>query len=175
MIAKAKEGKMVVRLKGGDSFLFGRGGEEVEACRQNGIKVTLIPGITSATAVPGCVGIPLTHRTYASQVTIVTGHEDQTKSGSSIQWDLLAKFDGAIVILMGVKNLQSICSNLTKGGKDPRTPVAIIERGLEERQRVLSGTIADIGEKAFRHHVRPPAVIIIGDVVRLYNGKPICD
>lgn len=175
MIARAKEGKVVVRLKGGDPFLFGRGGEELAACREHGINVELVPGVTSAIAVPGCIGIPLTHRSYASQVAIVTGHEDPTKSRASIQWDVLAKFDGTIVILMGVKHLQAICSNLIKGGKNPKTPIAVIERGLEKHQRVLIGSIADIGGKAAEHKVRPPAVIVIGDVVGMYREGSICD
>ncbi len=169
MVARAKEGKNVVRLKGGDPFMFGRGGEELEVLKQEGIGVELVPGITSAIAVPGAVGIPLTHRKFASSVTILTGHEDPTKPESALDWDLLAKGRGTIVILMGVKNLPFIAEALIKSGKDPSTPVAVIENGLRPDQRVTTGPLGDIGAIAKNAGVRPPAVIVIGGVVSLYN------
>ena len=169
MVRKAQEGKRVVRLKGGDPFLFGRGGEELEVLREEGIGVELVPGITSALAVPGAVGIPLTHRKYASSVTILTGHEDPTKEESALDWALLAKQSGTIVILMGVKNLPVIAGLLIREGKDPDTPVAIIERGLRKDQRVTTGPLARIGALAEERHVKPPAVIVIGGVVNLYR------
>ena len=169
MVRKAREGKRVVRLKGGDPFLFGRGGEELEVLRGEGIEVELVPGITSALAVPGAVGIPLTHRKYASSVTILTGHEDPTKEESALDWALLAKQSGTIVILMGVKNLPVIAGLLIREGKDPDTPVAIIERGLRKDQRVTTGPLARIGALAEERHVKPPAVIVIGGVVNLYR------
>jgi uroporphyrin-III C-methyltransferase len=169
MVARAKEGKNVVRLKGGDPFMFGRGGEELEVLKQEGIGVELVPGITSAIAVPGAVGIPLTHRKFASSVTILTGHEDPTKPESALDWDLLAKGRGTIVILMGVKNLPFIAEALIKGGKDPSTPVAVIENGLRPDQRVTAGPLGDIGTIAQKAGVKPPAVIVIGGVVSLYN------
>ena len=174
MAGKALEGKRVVRLKGGDPFLFGRGGEELEAMRDAGIPVELVPGVPSATAVPGCVGIPVTHRSFASEVVILTGHEDPGKGGSSLDWDLLAKFRGTIVILMGVKNLSSIASRLVARGKDPGTPVAIIERGLGPGQRVTTGPLGKIGEIGEKAGVRPPAVIVVGDVVGLYREEELC-
>lgn len=174
MVAKALEGKLVVRLKGGDPFLFGRGGEELEALRTAGVPVELVPGVTSAIAVPGCVGIPVTHRSYASEVVILTGHEDPGKEESSLDWDLLAKFRGTIVILMGVKNLSSIASLLVARGKDPETPVAIIERGLDAGQRVTTGPLMKIGEIGKQAGVRPPAVIVIGGVVGLYREEDLC-
>lgn len=169
MVRKAQEGKRVVRLKGGDPFLFGRGGEELEVIREEGIEVELVPGITSALAVPGAVGIPLTHRRYASSVTILTGHEDPTKEESALDWALLAKQSGTIVILMGVKNLPQIAGLLIREGKDPDTPVAIIERGLRKDQRVTTGPLARIGALAKERHVKPPAVIVMGGVVNLYR------
>jgi len=174
MVEKALEGKRVVRLKGGDPFLFGRGGEELEALRAAGVPVELVPGVTSAIAVPGCVGIPVTHRSHASEVVILTGHEEPGKEESSLDWELLAKFRGTIVILMGVKNLSSIASRLVARGKDPETPVAIIERGLDTGQRVTTGPLGKIGEIGKQAGVRPPAVIVIGGVVGLYREEDLC-
>jgi uroporphyrin-III C-methyltransferase len=169
MIRKAKEGKRVVRLKGGDPFLFGRGGEELESLQAEGIAVELVPGVTSAVAIPGAVGIPVTHRRFASSVTILTGHEDPTKGQSALDWKLLARQRGTIVILMGVKNLPRIAEILIAEGKDPETPVAIIERGLRKDQRVTTGNLAGIGRLSAERGVQPPAVIVIGDVVSLYR------
>ncbi len=169
MVRKAKEGKRVVRLKGGDPFLFGRGGEELESVQREGIPVELVPGVTSAIAVPGAVGIPLTHRRFASSVTILTGHEDPTKEKSALDWEFLAGQRGTIVILMGVKNLPLIAEILVSHGKDPETPVAIIERGLRKDQRVTSGKLGEIGDIAREAGVKPPAVIVIGGVVTLYH------
>lgn len=169
MVKFAKEGKRVVRLKGGDSFLFGRGGEEMETMREHGIPVEVVPGITSAIAVPECVGIPVTHRKWASQVTMLTGHEDPTKEESALNWRWLAKSPGTLVILMGVKNLPQITAALMDGGMDAAKPVAIIERGMRADQRVTVGTLTDIAEKASAVGVRPPAIIVIGEVVSLYR------
>jgi uroporphyrin-III C-methyltransferase len=174
MVRKALEGRRVVRLKGGDPFLFGRGGEELETLRARGIPVELVPGVPSAIAVPGCAGIPVTHRNHASEVIILTGHEDPGKGESTLDWDLLARFRGTIVILMGVKNLASIASGLVARGKDPDTPVAIIERGLAPGQRVTTGPLGRIGEIATGAKVKPPAVIVIGKVVGLYQGDDVC-
>jgi len=171
MVAKVREGKTVVRLKGGDPFLFGRGGEEIEVLREHGIPVEVVPGVTSAIAVPELVGIPVTHRRYASEVTFITGHEDPTKPESALDWEVLARLKGTLVILMGVKNLPAITAALAAHGKDPATPVAVIERGLRPDQRVTIGTIADIAGKARAAGVRPPAVIVIGGVVELYDGE----
>lgn len=169
MVRRAKEGRQVVRLKGGDPFVFGRGGEELEVLLAEGIPVEVVPGISSAVAVPAAVGIPLTHRRYASMVTVLTGHEDPTKGESALDWQLLAKGRGTIVVLMGVKNLGKIVEMLLSNGKDPGTPVAIIERGLRDDQRVTSGTLGTITGLARERGVKPPAIIVIGDVVRLYN------
>ncbi|HSQ92687.1 MAG TPA: uroporphyrinogen-III C-methyltransferase, partial [Methanoregula sp.] len=169
MVDRAQKGHCVVRLKGGDPFLFGRGGEELETLRSAGILVEMVPGISSALAVPASVGIPLTHRKYASQVTVLTGNEDPTKPGPALDWELLARSRGTIVILMGVANLAKIASALTKNGKPLETPVAVIERGLRTDRRVTTGTLATIADEAQKAGVKPPAVIIIGDVVKLYD------
>ncbi|MGC9434846.1 MAG: uroporphyrinogen-III C-methyltransferase [Methanomicrobiales archaeon] len=170
MVRCAQDGKTVVRLKGGDPFLFGRGGEEMETLRAHGIPVEAIPGVTSAIAVPEMVGIPVTHRRFASQVTILTGHEDPTKDSSAINWKALAELGGTIVILMGVRNLRHNANALVHFGMDPHTPVAIIERGLRPDQRVTTGTLTDIADIADRKKVRAPAVIVIGGVAGLYAG-----
>jgi uroporphyrin-III C-methyltransferase len=173
IIDRAKKGKTVVRLKGGDPFLFGRGGEELESVRSAGIPVEMVPGVSSALAVPASVGIPLTHRKYASQVTILTGNEDPTKPVPALDWQLLAKSRGTIVILMGVANLAKIADVLVSNGKAANTMVAIIERGLRKDRRVTTGTLATIADAARKTGVKPPAVIVIGDVVKLYNpGNP---
>jgi uroporphyrin-III C-methyltransferase len=174
MVRKAREGKRVVRLKGGDPFLFGRGGEELEALREHGIPVELVPGVTSAIAVPGCAGIPVTHRGFASQVTFVTGHEDPTKESSAMDWKQLAASPGTLVILMGVRQLPSIAAQLRAHGMAATVPVAVIERGLQPDQRVTTGTLGDIAEKARSRGVRPPAVIVIGDVVKLWREENLC-
>jgi uroporphyrin-III C-methyltransferase len=170
MVNRATAGKRVVRLKGGDPFVFGRGGEELEVLNEKGIPVEVVPGVTSAVAVPAAAGIPLTHRKYASSVTILTGHEDPTKEESALDWEILAKSRGTIVILMGVKNIGKISTMLLSNGKSPDTPVAIIERGLRSDQRVTVAPLSEITSRAEDVKVTPPAIIVIGDVVRLYCG-----
>jgi uroporphyrin-III C-methyltransferase len=169
MVDRAKKGKLVVRLKGGDPFMFGRGGEELETVKAAGIAVEMVPGISSALAVPASVGIPLTHRKYASQVTVLTGNEDPTKRGPALEWQLLAQLRGTIVILMGVANLGKIADALIRNGKAGTTPVAIIERGLRKDRRVTTGPLIEIAARAQKAEVKPPAVIVIGDVVNLYD------
>ncbi|MFA6225357.1 MAG: uroporphyrinogen-III C-methyltransferase [Methanoregula sp.] len=171
VVDRAKAGKTVVRLKGGDPFLFGRGGEELETVRNAGIDVEMVPGISSALAVPASVGIPLTHRKYASQVTILTGNEDPTKAEQALDWKLLSQSRGTIVILMGVANLGKIAGVLMQNGKSEDTPVAIIERGLRKDRRVTIGSLSTIADAAKKAGVKPPAVIVIGDVVKLYNPE----
>jgi uroporphyrin-III C-methyltransferase len=171
IIDRAKKGKTVVRLKGGDPFLFGRGGEELESVRSANVPLEMVPGVSSALAVPASVGIPLTHRKYASQVTILTGNEDPTKPEPALDWQLLAKSRGTIVILMGVANITKIAEVLISNGKAANTLVAIIERGLRKDRRVTTGTLATIAKAARKIGVKPPAVIVIGDVVKLYNPE----
>ncbi len=169
MVDRAKRGKTVVRLKGGDPFMFGRGGEELDTVRAAGIAAEMVPGISSALAVPASMGIPLTHRKYASQVTVLTGNEDPTKAEPALDWKLLAQMRGTIVILMGVANLGKIADVLVRNGKAATTPVAIIERGLRKDRRITTGTLADIAAVAKKAGVKPPAVIVIGDVVSMYD------
>lgn len=169
MISRAREGKKVVRLKGGDPFMFGRGGEELETCRKAGVPVEVVPGVTSAIAVPASVGIPVTHRRWASQVTVITGNESPEKEESAIDWEWLARSSGTIVVLMGVRNLPVIASTLIRFGRSPETPVAVIERGLRPDQRETIGTLADIGARARAAGVQAPAVIVIGEVALMYT------
>ena len=163
MVKLAKEGKTVVRLKGGDPFVFGRGGEEAEYLAENGIPFEVIPGITSAIAVPAYAGIPITHRKFDPAVVFITGREAKER----LNWRALAELNATIVILMGVTNLEKNVRNLIENGKDPKTPVAIIENGCTPQQRVLVSTLENIVEVAKKENVRPPAIVVVGDVVRL--------
>jgi len=167
LVDEAQQGKVVVRLKGGDPFLFARGGEEAQKLRKAGVQFEVVPGITSALAVPTYAGIPLTHRNYASSVVIVTGHEDSTKLESRVKWEKLATSVDTIVVLMGVEKLEDIVKSLLNGGRDPATSVAIIENGTTNNQRTVTGTLNDIVQKAGEKCVKPPAIIVIGDVVKL--------
>jgi len=167
LIKKAREGKTVVRLKGGDPYLFGRGGEEAAELRRAGISVEVVPGITSAIAAPAYAGIPVTHRDHASMLTIITGHEDPTKKDTALDWSLLAQFDGTLIILMGVKMLKKNACELLRHGKDSKTPVAIIERGTRSDQRTTTGRLDEIAKIAEEQGVRPPAIIVIGTVAGL--------
>ena len=167
LIDKALQGKVVVRLKGGDPFVFGRGGEEAEAVAAAGIPFEVVPGVTSAVAVPAYAGIPVTHRTLASTVTFVTGHEDPLKGGTTLEWPRLATASGTLVFLMGMKNLPSIVEHLTKEGKPPHTPVALIRWGTRAGQRTVTGTLGDIVAKAEQAEMEPPTVIVVGEVVTL--------
>ena len=169
LIDKAREGKIVVRLKGGDPFVFGRGGEEAEAVAEAGIDFEVVPGVTSAIAVPAYAGIPVTHRTLASAVTLVTGHEDPLKSESTIDWPRLAAGDGTLVFLMGMKNLSSLVAHLRKEGKGEETPVALIRWGTRASQRTIVGTLQTIVGLAAQARLEPPTIIVVGDVVRLRN------
>jgi len=169
IVEEASKGSDVVRLKGGDPFIFGRGGEEAQALRRAGILFEIIPGISSASAVPAYAGIPLTHRDYASSAVIVTGHEGWGKVGKSVDWEGLARSADTIVVLMGVSTLPSIVESVIKGGRDIETPVAVIENGTTRRQRVTTGTLSDIVERTKMVGVKPPAVVVIGEVVKLRN------
>ncbi len=168
LVKRAREGKNVVRLKGGDPYLFGRGGEEAQALVKEGIEVEIVPGITSAIAVPAYAGIPITHRDYASMVTFITGHEDPTKEDTALDWELLAKFRGTLVILMGVSMLERNVKELIKHGRPIDTPVAVIEKGTRPDQRVTVGTLGDIVGLCRQRKVKAPAVTVVGDVVKLH-------
>jgi uroporphyrin-III C-methyltransferase len=166
LLAKhAKEGKNVVRIKGGDPFIFGRGGEEAEFLAENGIKFEIIPGITSAIAAPAYAGIPLAHRSFDPAIVFLTGRE--AKGRERTNWEALANLNATIVILMGVSTLRRNMERLIKYGKDPDTPVAIIENGCTERQRVVMGKLKDIADIAEKEKVKAPAIIVIGNVVKL--------
>jgi uroporphyrinogen III methyltransferase/synthase len=167
IVRKAREKEVVVRLKGGDPFIFGRGGEEAEALAENGISFEIVPGITSAIAVPAYAGIPLTHRKYASTVAFITGHEDDKKAESTIRWNELAAGPDTLVFLMGVKNLKTIKNKLMKGGRSPDTGICLIQWGTLPKQRVVTGTLGDIDVLAQREGIKPPAIILVGDVVKL--------
>ena len=179
ILDKAREGYTVVRLKGGDPFIFGRGGEEAQELAQAGLSFEVIPGVTSATAVPAYAGIPLTHRDHNATVAFITGHEDPTKETSNIAWDKLATGVGTLVFLMGVGNLPSITKNLMEHGRSPETPVALIRRGTVPEQRTVTGTLQDIAERVKEKGLKPPAIIVVGDVVGLrkelnwFESKPL--
>lgn len=169
MIEKANSGKVVVRLKGGDPFLFSRGGEEAQELRSAGIDFTVVPGVTSALAAPAYAGIPVTHRRYSSSIAIVTGHEDPNKNRKLVDWKKLATAVDTIIILMGRKTLKDIVQQLIKGGRKTHTEVAIIEWGTTKRQRTITGTLANIVHKADLYKVNPPITIVIGKVVKLHR------
>jgi len=159
--------KTVVRLKGGDPFIFGRGGEEAQELAAAGVDFEIVPGVTSAISVPAYAGIPLTHRDYTATVAFVTGHEDPLKEQSTIAWDKLATGAGTLVFLMGVGNLPQIAERLMKHGRSPDTPVAVIRRGTTAEQATWVGNLENIGRIASESRIRPPAIIVVGDVVRL--------
>ena len=167
MLQYALDGKKVLRLKGGDPFIFGRGGEEAEFLHENDIDFEIIPGISSAIGSAIYSGIPLTHRQFSSSVAIVTGHEDPTKKEKSIRWDKLAMAVDTIVILMGVENLESIIKNLINYGLSNDTKIAVIQNGTLKEQKVIIGNFSDIRKKIDDASIKPPAVIIIGEVVSL--------
>jgi len=160
-------GKAVVRLKGGDPFVFGRGGEEAEFLAEQGVPFEVVPGVTAAVAVPAYAGIPVSHRTLASTVAFVTGHEDPSKGGTVLEWPRLASVDGTLVFLMGAKNLPTIARRLLEEGKPADTPVALIRWGTYPRQQTVVGTLSNIVELAEAANIQPPTVIVIGAVVKL--------
>jgi uroporphyrin-III C-methyltransferase len=164
LVELANDGKTVVRLKGGDPFVFGRGGEEAEHLAEHDVPFEYVPGVTSAIAGPGVAGIPITHREHASSVSFVTGHEDPTKAESAIDWDALAATGGTIVVLMGVGKLPLYVDELTSAGLDPETPVALIERATWPDQRVAVGTLETIVDVRDEVGIEPPAITVIGDV-----------
>lgn len=167
LIRLAREGKRVARLKGGDPFVFGRGGEEAEALAAEGLRFEVVPGVTSAIAAPAYAGIPLTHRRMASSFTVVTGSEDPDKPDSAVDWQALARGGGTIVVLMGQANLRAIAEALMRFGRAPGTPVALVQWGSEPYQRTLTGTLGDIADRAAEAGIGAPAVTVVGDVARL--------
>lgn len=167
LLDKALDGKVVARVKGGDPFIFGRGGEEAEVLQKNGIEFEIVPGITSAVAAAAYAGIPVTHRDYCSSLHIITGHEKPGRDVSFIDYEVISKLDGTLVFLMGMKNLDEICTNLIKCGKKGTTPVAVVERGTTINQKVVVGTLEDISGKVIDEGIKSPAVTVIGNVVAL--------
>lgn len=164
---KAKEGKCVVRLKGGDPFVFGRGGEEAEVLKNNGVKFEIVPGVTSAIAAPAYAGIPVTNRKVAVSFAVVTGHEDPTKGKSDINWEKLSTAVDTLVFLMGVGNLPHITSQLIKYGRSADTPAALVRWGTKAQQEVLITTVGKAAEDVIKHNLKPPAVFVVGNVVNL--------
>jgi uroporphyrin-III C-methyltransferase len=163
LVDRAKQGLAVVRLKGGDPFVLGRGGEELRACLRAEVPVRVVPGVSSAVAVPGAVGIPVTHRGIAHSYTVISGHVPP----SAEELGALAALDGTIVILMGIANLPQIAAGLIRAGLDASTPAAVIERGFSDRERSAFASLAELPERIRRLDIRSPAVIVIGQVVRL--------
>jgi uroporphyrin-III C-methyltransferase len=166
IVEKAKEGGKVVRLKGGDPFIFGRGGEEAEALVAEGIEFEIVPGISSSVAAPMYAGIPLTHRDYAASVAIITGHR-AGDAEKPVDWVKIANSVDTMVILMGVESLEGIVGKLLAGGINPQKPVAMIESGTLPQQRTLIATLGTIIEEAKKQQIKPPSVILIGEVATL--------
>ncbi|GAA1769074.1 uroporphyrinogen-III C-methyltransferase [Luedemannella helvata] len=165
IVSHARSGRFVVRLKGGDPFVFGRGGEEAVACAQAGIPVLVVPGVSSSIAAPGVAGIPVTHRGVAHEFTVVSGHLAPDHPQSLVEWPALARLRGTLVILMGMRNLPAIAATLIGNGRSGDTPVAVVADGTTGEQRVVRATLATAADTVTRAGIRPPAVVVVGDVV----------
>jgi len=179
LVTHARRGRRVVRLKGGDPYVFGRGGEEAEALAAAGIPFEVVPGVSSAVAAPAAAGIPLTHRAVASSFAVVTGHEDERRAPGRVDWSRLATAVDTLVILMGLENLPRIARALMDAGRAAETPVALVERGTTSAQRVVIGRLDTIATLAVSAGVRSPTVIVVGEVValrsRLLAGVEVSD
>jgi uroporphyrinogen III methyltransferase / synthase len=179
LVNKAKQGLSVARLKGGDPFVFGRGGEEAQLLLEHGVQYEVIPGVTSAISAPAYAGIPVTHRDHTSFVSFITGHENPDKKDSSMQWDIFAKSNATLVFLMGVKNLGNIVKNLVANGKPADTPVALVRWGTTSRQQTVTGTLETIISVVKKAGLKSPAIIVVGHVVSLrqelawFDKKPL--
>lgn len=167
LVEKALEGKTVIRLKGGDPFVFGRGGEEAEILKANGIEYEIIPGITAGIAAPAYAGIPVTHRDHASSYAIVTGHGRDYKGEDNLNWQALAQGIDTIAFYMGIGNMPFICEKLMEHGRNENTPVAVIEWGTTHQQRTITGTLNTITDLAEQENIKNPAILLVGDVVKL--------
>jgi uroporphyrinogen III methyltransferase/synthase len=167
LVELARAGKRVVRLKGGDPFVFGRGGEEAEALAAAGVRFEVVPGVTAGVAAPAYAGIPVTHRDSASAVAFITGHEDPEKPGSALDWDALARFPGTLVFYMGIRQLPDIADRLVTAGRDPDEPAAVVERGTHPAQRTVVDTLAGIAARVEAEEIRPPAITLVGAVAEL--------
>ncbi|MDQ2672073.1 MAG: uroporphyrinogen-III C-methyltransferase, partial [Actinomycetota bacterium] len=180
LVEKGRSGMTVVRLKGGDPYIFGRGGEEALALQRAGIPFEVIPGVTSGIAAPAYAGIPVTHRNVATSVAFVTGHEDPTKGSQEVDWEKLADAADTLVLYMGVGRLGEISKGLIGAGRDSDTPVACVRWGTLPEQRTITGTLRDIADKVAEAGLKPPAIIVVGDVVTLreagldwYERRPL--
>lgn len=179
LVDRVRSGKLVVRLKGGDPFIFGRGGEELEELVKAGLDFEAVPGVTSASAAATFAGVPITHRNYTSSVAFITGHEDPNRTESRVAWDKISTGVGTLVFYMGIKNLPSITANLIKNGRDPKTPVAIVRWASMPYQQSVVGTLEDIADIVKEKGIKPPALTIVGDVVRYrdslnwYEARPL--
>jgi uroporphyrinogen III methyltransferase/synthase len=179
LVERARAGQRVVRLKGGDPFVFGRGGEEAEALAAAGISFDIVPGVSSAIAAAAYAGIPVTHRGVAASVAFVTGHEDPTKNDEDVDWERLTTAVDTLVLMMGIGQLPEIVRRLIDAGRDPATPVAVIEWATLPRQRTVVATLADVVANVQREGIRPPAVAVVGEAVRLratlrwFDTKPL--
>jgi uroporphyrinogen III methyltransferase/synthase len=167
LVEHARLGRIVVRLKGGDPFVFGRGGEEALALAAAGIPFEIVPGVSAAVAVPAYAGIPVTHRGLGSSLAVVTGHEDPDKGAAGVDWARLATAVDTLVVLMGVRSLPRVVAELVAHGRSPETPAALIRWGTTDAQETVVGTLGDIVERAAAARMEPPVVTVIGDVVRL--------
>ncbi len=167
LVEKARQGKRVVRLKGGDPLVFGRGAEEAAFLRAHGIPYRIVPGVTAAVGVSGYTELPITHRAAASAVALVTGHDDPRDPKARVNWPSLAKFPGTLVVYMGVAHLKDICEVLIEHGMSPETPAAVVERGTWARQRSVAATLSSLPELVSTHRLHPPALLIVGSVVNL--------
>ncbi|MGC4744698.1 uroporphyrinogen-III C-methyltransferase [Micromonospora sp. DT201] len=170
LVDRALAGACVVRLKGGDPYVFGRGGEELLACAAAGVPVTVVPGVTSSIAAPAAAGIPVTHRGVAHEFTVVSGHLAPDSPASLVRWEALAGLRGTLVILMGLKNLAAITATLIAHGRPPQTPVAVVQEGTTGTQRTLRSTLDAVAADVLTADVRPPAVVVVGDVVGALDG-----
>lgn len=173
LVNLALSGKYVVRLKGGDPFIFGRGGEEALALKKAGIRYEIVSGISSSYSVPASAGIPVTHRGAASSVHIITGHEHPAKPSEALDFSVIAKEEGTLVFLMGLRSLGNICEKLIKNGKNEETPVAVISKGMTAKQRTVYGNLLTIKDEVRKNNIEAPAIIVVGDVVGV--GKQICE
>ena len=179
IVEKANEGKVVCRLKGGDPFVFGRGGEEAQVLAKAGIQFEVVPGVSSSVAAPAYAGIPLTHRLYSSSFAVIPGYEDTTKEESAIDWSKLATGVGTLVFLMAVRNIDVLTARLIENGRSPETPVAVIRWGTRPDQKTVVSTLKDIASLVREKDIKPPAVMVVGDVVNLrqelrwYENKPM--
>ncbi len=170
LVRLAREGRKVVRLKGGDPLVFGRGGEEMQALKDAGVPYVVVPGVSAAFAGPAMAGIPLTHREHAAAVTIVTGHECDALARDPLRWRAMAETGHTLVILMGLAHLGAIAARLVEAGRAPETPAAVVQEATTPRERAVSGTLADIAERVKHAGIKAPAVVVVGNVAALGEG-----